>query len=431
MRVLVLGGYGLIGLEIVRRLRGDGFDVVGLGRSAERGRSAAPDVPWIAADLARLTKPEDWLPHIRAVDAVVNAAGALQDSARDRLSALQHRSVQALVAACEQAGGRRFIQISAPGADTDASTAFLRTKAHGDASLRASKLQYTIFKPGLVISTNAYGGTSLLRMLAATPWVQPVVLGDRLIQTVPAADVAEAVARALSTPALSGHEFDLVEEHPHALREVVLKFRAWLGFPRPAFVLQAPPACGFALARVADLLGWLGWRSPLRTTALRAISANVVGDPAAWTQASGRTIAALDATLASLPSTAQERIYARAQLLFPVLLGVSSAFWTVSGAVALTDADRAAAVLAATPLAEGAHALVTAGAVADIGIGIAFLVRPLTIWTAWAAIGASALYLVLATVFTPWLWSDPLGPLVKVFPAIALALAVIGLMQER
>jgi hypothetical protein len=32
---------------------------------------------------------------------------------------------------------------------------------------------------------------------------------------------------------------------------------------------------------------------------------------------------------------------------------------------------------------------------------------------------------------TPELWADPLGPFVKVFPAMALALAVAALAEER
>ena len=39
MRVLVLGGYGLIGLEVSKRLQRDGHDVVGLARSARRGQA--------------------------------------------------------------------------------------------------------------------------------------------------------------------------------------------------------------------------------------------------------------------------------------------------------------------------------------------------------------------------------------------------------
>ena len=430
MRVLVLGGYGLIGLEIVRRLRVAGHELVGLGRSVQKGRSAAPDVRWIGADIATLTAPHAWAPHFEGVDAIVNASGALQDGARDNLRAAQQDAIIALIQAC---AGKpiRFVQISAPGAELDARTAFLRTKAVADAALRASALEWTILKPGLVISANAYGGTSLLRMLAATPVAQPLVLGDARVQIVAASDVADAVLRAVEGATPSRRDYDLAAAEAHTLRDVVDKFRAWLGFKPASVRLELPRALGFLLARGADLAGWLGWRSPLRTTALRVLSDGITCNGAAWEAASGRKLKSLDETLAALPATAQERIYARAQLVQPILVLTLSAFWIASGVIGFLQSDAAARVLDGALAPEQAMLFVLGGAVADLAIGIGLLLRPFTRLAALAAIALSIAYLVGATLLTPHLWADPLGPLVKIFPGMALALAVAALTSER
>jgi uncharacterized protein YbjT (DUF2867 family) len=429
MRVLVLGGYGLIGLEIVRALRAAGHELIGLGRSVEKGRSAAPDMRWIGADIATLMTPHAWAPHIEGVDAIVNASSALQDGARDNLRAAQQDAIVALIAAC--AGKSiRFVQISAPGAEHDANTAFMRTKAVADAALRASALEWTILKPGLVISANAYGGTSLLRMLAATPVVQPLVLGDARVQIVAARDVADAALLAVEGKTPSRRDYDLAATETHALRDVVRKFRLWLGF-KPAIQLDLPRRLGFAIARGADLAGWLGWRSPLRTTALRVLSDGITCDGAAWEAASGRKLKSLDETLAALPATAQERLYARAQLMLPMLVLTLSAFWIASGAIGFFQRDAAARVLDGALAPEQAMLFVLGGAVADMAIGMGLLLRPFTRIAALGAIGLSLAYLIGATVLTPHLWADPLGPLVKIFPSMALALAVVALTSER
>lgn len=430
MRVLVLGGYGLIGLEIVRGLRAAGHELIGLGRSLEKGRSAAPDVRWIGADIATLTRPHAWTPHIDGVDAIVNASGALQDGARDNLRAAQQDAIVALIQACADKP-IRFVQISAPGAELDARTAFLRTKAVADAALRASALEWTILKPGLVISANAYGGTSLLRMLAATPVVQPLVLGDARVQSVAASDVAAAVLRAVEGATPSRRDYDLAAAEAHTLRDVVGKFRVWLGFKPDGVRLELPRALGFLLARGADLAGWLGWRSPLRTTALRVLADGITCNGAAWEAASGRNLKSLDETLAALPTTAQERIYARAQLVLPLLVLTLSAFWIASGAIAITQRDAAARVLNGALAPEQAMFFVLGGALADIAIGLGVLVRPFTRIAALAAIALSIAYLVGGTLLTPHLWADPLGPFVKIFPSMALALAVAALTSER
>jgi len=430
-RVLVLGAYGLIGLEIVRRLRASGHDVVGLGRSIATGRRLAPEIDWIGADLASLTTPEAWRRHLHGIAAVVNASGALQDGARDNLAASQSLAIRTLIAACEEVGVTRFIQISAPSADPAARSAFLRTKGEADAVLRGSTLDWLILKPGLVIGANAYGGTALLRMLAAFPVVQPLVLGDSLVQTVAADDVAEAVAMALAGTVPMRSDYDLMEDTPQTLRNIVRRFRRWLGFAEARATLDLPPWIGFTTARIADTAGWFGWRSPLRSTALSVLSHGVTGDPGPWRRATGHTCRSLRDTLAALPNTAQERVFARARLVFPVLLVVLSIFWIASGVIGIVQREAAATLLDGVLSTPAANILILAGDAIDIAIGVGLIVRSWTRHAAVAAIIVSFGYLLAGTVLIPWLWADPIGPFVKVLPGIALALAVAALMEER
>ena len=46
-------------------------------------------------------------------------------------------------------------------------------------------------------------------------------------------------------------------------------------------------------------------------------------------------------------------------------------------------------------------------------------------------IAVSLAYLLGATLFAPGLWLAPLGPLVKIFPAMLLALFVLALADDR
>ncbi|RUU06866.1 SDR family oxidoreductase [Mesorhizobium sp. USDA-HM6] len=431
MKVLVLGGYGLIGEAVLGRLIEDGHDLVGLGRDVRDAGRRKPGVRWIAADMSRLLAAADWDPLLAGVEAVVNAAGALQDGPRDHLDAIHRLSVAALVAACEQAGVRRLVQISATGADLDSDNAFFRTKAEGDRAVASSSLEWTILRPGLVIAPGAYGGTALLRALAAFPWFVPAALADRPIQTVSVADVAEAVSRAVGGHLAHGQLIDLVEERARPLGAVLLEFRAWLGLPR-APVVAVPAIVGRLAGIIANGLGLLGWRSPLRSAALAALEKGVTGNSKPWAEIAGFPPQPLEATLAAMPAPVQERWFARLWLLKPIVFAVLSVFWLVSGVVGLVRQDAAADILVSHGLPGTlAFGMVLAGSVADIIVGATVVVRPLARLALMAMIAITLLYLAAATALAPDLWLDPLGAIVKAVPMLCLVLVALAILEER
>ena len=342
--ILVLDGYGLIGREITAACLAAGHRVTGAGRSPETGRRLIPDARWIGIDLNEATLAAHWQPHLAGIDIVINASGALQSGGGDDLAKIQRDAIRALTIACEKKGIKTFVQFSAPGAAPGAATEYMATKGAADETLRASSLDWVILKPGLVIAPTAYGGTSLLRTLAAIHWVQPVILGDAQVQTVAVADVARSALRAATDPALARQAFDLVEPDPHTLADIILAFRRWLGFGEAPLV-PLPAIFGKATARLADLAGRLGWRPPLRSTSLAVLEAGVTADPDPWRRANGETLSPLSETLARIPATRQERQYASTQLLFPVPAVLFALVWIASGLIGLWRLDAAAAIV--------------------------------------------------------------------------------------
>ncbi|CAN7553030.1 SDR family oxidoreductase [Mesorhizobium amorphae] len=431
MKVLVLGGYGLIGEALIGRLLGDGHQVTGLGRDVLDAERRRPAVRWIAADMSRLLAAEDWLPVVAGMDAVVNAAGALQDGPRDHLDAVHRASVVALVAACERAGVGRFVQISAIGADLASANPFFSSKAAGDKAVASSSLKWTILRPGLVIAPAAYGGTALLRALAAFPCFVPAVLARQPIQTVSVADVAEAVSRAVAGSLPPRLAIDLVEGNARSLADTLSAFRAWLGLPQ-ARVVPMPAILGRLAGAGADVLGKLGWRSPLRSSALAALADGVTGNAQPWNDVCDHQLQPLEATLADMPAHVQERWFARLWLAKPVIFACLSLFWLVSGIVGLIRQDEAADILVSRGVpANFAQFSVLAGSAADILVGAAVLVRSLARPALLAMIAITLFYLAASTLLAPDLWLAPLGPLIKTIPALCLVLVALAVLDER
>lgn len=430
MRAVVLGGYGLIGAACVRALGRAGFAVTGVGRSARSARASGLAIDWVFGDLATMSV-SDWRVALAGADVVVNAAGALQDGARDDLEGVHVRAVERMVAAL--AGTKtRVVQISAAGVRTDAPTAFSATKARGDAALIGSGLDWVILRPVLVLAPAAYGGTALLRAAASLPGMVPRVMPEAVVQCVHVDDLAAAVVAAAEGRVAGGTVADLTEAGARSLPELIVTLRAWLGWA-PARLVVPVPRWGLGLVSAgADLAGRLGWRSPLRRNAIAALEDGVTGDPAPWAAAGGAPPRSLEESLAAMPATAQDRWFARAWLAFPVAVSLLALFWTVSSLVGMVRFEAAASVLTARGVAPGAAAAaVGLGAVVDLGLGLGILWRR---WTAAASVGmvlASLGYMGGALLVAPDLWADPLGAMVKVIPGIGLALFTALLAEDR
>jgi uncharacterized protein YbjT (DUF2867 family) len=430
-RVLVLGAYGLIGSEVCRLLTKDGHRVTGLGRDKTTANSVLPDISWIIRDLSDLCSEDDWLDFLEGFDVVVNCAGALQESYRDDLMVVHSQAIGALVSACK-ALDVRVVQISSVGASPDASTPFLRTKAEGDEYLRTSGVQYCIFRPGLVIAPSAYGGTALLRMLASVPFFQPIAYADGQVQTVFVEDLALAVLAFVNGDVPSGTECDLVEEQAHSLKELISAHRQWLGFqPARTFIYFPDWFVGFT-SSIANFLGRLGWRSPLRSSAMQVMRDGVVGDAGPWKELTGSHLRSLDETFKSISAHVEDRLFARMALLMPLLIGVLSLFWFLSGVIGFYSIESAGQVLVDVGWPrEFALMSVAFWAVVDLVLAAAILIRKYAKLACWGMIGVSLFYLLASTLIVPALWLDPLGPMVKVLPSLGLALVVRVLLESR
>lgn len=425
MRILILGANGFIGSAVTAALTHCGHAVTGLARDVSAAARRLPHIEWRQADLAGLKNPADWLPLLDAVDVVVNCAGALQDGARDDVAAVQDVAMRALY----QAGSRLglIVQISARTDGSAAATAFLTSKRSADDALKRSSVPYVILRPAMVIGRNAHGGSALLRALAAFPLVTPLVHAESPIQFAALDDVAHAVAEAVEGRIPPGSDLDIAAPETLTLRQTVARHRAWLGLP-PARSVGVPPFAARTTAGIADLLGWLGWRSPLRSTAMLAAQGGILAAPSSL-PFPPKT---LDATLRDAPAGVQDLWFARLYLMKPLVFGTLALFWLLSGIIALARFDVSSAHLVAAGLpASAAWLLTLLTSLADILLGVGVAVRRFSAICLKGMIALSLAYLAGATLLQPALWLDPLGPLVKVLPSIVLALAALAILEER
>ncbi|HEX8442811.1 MAG TPA: SDR family oxidoreductase [Allosphingosinicella sp.] len=430
MQILLLGATGLIGSSMAARLTVDGHEVVAVTRDCGPGARRLAVARRIELDLRRATSPEVWAPHLAGIDAVINCAGVLQDNARDSTAAAHMDGPAALWEACERAGIRRVIHFSAMGVDRGGLTAFSRSKLEGDQALMRRNFDWIVLRPSVVVGRPAYGGSGLLRGLAALP-ILPRTPDAGQLDIVLLDDVVETVARLLRPGAPSRLVLELAGPERMSFDEVVAAYRAWLGRP-PARLVSLP---GFAMRlayRLGDLLAKFGWRPPIRSTARVEITRGATGDASAWKEVTGLAPRSLRTALAAEPASVQERWFSNLYLLKPLMIGVFALFWLMTGIVSLTAGyDHAEWLMRKAGAGPLSGPSVVAGGIADIVVATAMLFRRTARPALFAALGLSIFYVVAGTILLPVLWSDPLGPMMKIWPILVFNLACLAVLEER
>jgi uncharacterized protein YbjT (DUF2867 family) len=202
MRVVIAGGHGQIALHLERMLADRGDLAVGIVRNpAHVGDVAQAGATAAVLDLENSTA-EQVADVVSGADAVVFSAGAGPGSGAARKLTVDRDAAVLLADAAAAAGVRRYVMVSASGADDydpnspDVFQVYLGAKSEADAAIRGRDLDWTVVRPG---------------GLTNTPGTGRVTLGDSVGRgTVPREDVAAVLLRVLDTPSTAGRQFELI-----------------------------------------------------------------------------------------------------------------------------------------------------------------------------------------------------------------------------
>lgn len=434
--ILVLGASGLIGRFVTDDLRARGFRVVGLARSLSPAQKMSVldiERPILSLDPVVLTR----LLNEYAVDVVVNCLGVLQDGPGSDTSAVHCNFVARLLQAITGSGRAiRLVHISIPGTAEADRTAFATTKREAERLIAASGIPHAILRPGFVVAPSAYGGSAMLRALAAFPLDLPANEMATPFQPVAVEDIAATIAwlgaRDIGDTSVKAVRWDLMQSEPVAMAGVITQFR--LAFGTAGWPHVAIPSLMLDLgAKIGDLANYLGWMPPMRSTAIAELRRGVRGDPAAWIAATGIVPKTLTETISRHPATIQDKWFARLFLIKALIVASLVAFWLVSGFIALFVSYRAAAGILSThgfppalvdPITIGTSLM-------DMSIGVLIAFRRTAAIGLVAGIIASLGYMFGAAILTPDLWIEPLGALVKTGPAIVLMLVALFMLDNR
>lgn len=280
--ITIFGGGGFLGRHITQQLTAAGARV----RIAQRNIRTAQDVKplgnlgqtqLIAADIL---KPESVARAVHGADAVVNLVGILKGD----FDAFHRQGAANVAQAAAAAGVAALVQVSAIGADLQSKSAYGRSKAEGEAAVRAAFPSATILRPSIVFGREDQFINRFAGLIAALPIV-PIIGGKARFQPVYVEDVAEAVAKSLVDPArFGGKTFELGGPETVSMAELNKRIAREIGMD--ATFIDMPDGLS---GLMAGMTGWLPGAPITRDQWTMLQSDNVVADGAEGLAAFGIT----------------------------------------------------------------------------------------------------------------------------------------------
>ena len=318
MKILICGASGFVGRHLAAALQTNGHEVI---RGVRKPRLPTD----IAVDFGKDTDKATWLPRLKGVDVVINAVGVLRDSKQQPMALLHEKTPLALFVACQEAGIKRIVQISALGVDKGIETPYFQSRRAVEAYLNDSlnvesmvrpahheRPKFNIVRPEPVLSVAEglveghrendnqiqttylilrpsviYGeegaSAKMFRIQASLPVQTLPAGGKQRLQPVHIDDICEVVNSWLDDPEARSQTISCVGLEATDMRGMLDSYRQQLGRANAVHISIPSFLVGLS-ARIGDLIP----ASPLCSDTLTMLNAGNTGDVTAFAKLLGR-----------------------------------------------------------------------------------------------------------------------------------------------
>ena len=263
--VTVFGGSGFVGAQVVRALARKGLRVRVAVRNTGRGYKLRMlgDVGQIEVVQANVRNKESIARALDGASGVVNAVGATYQAGRQTFDAVHVDGARAIAEVAASRGITAFVQLSGLGVDEGSASKYSAARARGEASVRAVLPGAAIVRPSVIFGPDDIFFNRLAQMVSLSPVMPLIGGGETKLQPVYVADVAAAVAAAVTDPKWAGQTLQIGGPAVYSFRELVELVMKETGKHRP--LLPLPNGIAMLLGRLGEIQGAVLPITPLVT----------------------------------------------------------------------------------------------------------------------------------------------------------------------
>ena len=250
MRIVVAGGTGFIGSEVVKRLLDRGGDDV-----VVTTRDPAGDDPWGGRVERVQAFAGDALSLARAftrADVVVNCIQfpnhPVEDPGKGRTyMEVDGRGTEVAAAAAKRVGVRRFVYMSGAGAGQDRPQPWFRAKDKAEQAIRESGLEYGVLRPSWIYGPGDHSMNRFVTFCRRLPVIPVIGNGKTPVYPIHVDDVARCVVELVHRDDAKDKVLELggdrmtMDEVIRAIQSVLGKRRPLLHHPVPLMKVLTLP----------------------------------------------------------------------------------------------------------------------------------------------------------------------------------------------
>jgi NADH dehydrogenase len=236
MRIVVTGGSGFIGREVVGRLLESGADSV-----AVTSREPAKHGAWGGRVEVVQAYAGDALSLARAFTGAEVVIHAIQfpnhpvENPRKGRTYLETdgRGTEVAAAAAKRAGVRRFVYMSGAGAGQGRPQPWFRAKDHAEAAIAEAGLEHVFLRPSWIYGQRDRSMNRFVAFCRYLPFVPVIGSGKTPVYPVSVKDVARAAVESARRGELTRGAFDLGGPERLTMDEIIRTIQRVLGRKRP------------------------------------------------------------------------------------------------------------------------------------------------------------------------------------------------------
>jgi NADH dehydrogenase len=204
-RIFITGGTGFVGSEI-RAALGDRPIRLLVRDDTQASQLKSANVELVQGDV---TDAESIRGAMNGCDTVIHLVAIIEEQRGATFDKVIRQGTVNAVEDAKRAGVKRFIDMSAIGAQDDARYPYLKAKWDGEQVVRASGFDWTIFRPSVIFGPRDGFINVLADLVRKAPIIPVVGNGGSKFQPVAVGDVAASFVKALDDPGAIGKTYEL------------------------------------------------------------------------------------------------------------------------------------------------------------------------------------------------------------------------------